>query len=77
MQEQIAEITSGIQELKEEKASVTPSNSLKNQKTLKLKLDKLNDTSRKDDVVTFEELGVDRLLLMRQIFIKICSSTPK
>ena len=32
-------------------------------KGLKAKLDKLNDQSRKDDVVTFEELGVDRLFV--------------
>ena len=32
-------------------------------KTVKQKLDKLNDQSRKDDVVTFEELGVDRIFI--------------
>lgn len=35
----------------------------KSRKALKLKLDKLNSQSRKDDVVTFEELGVDRLFV--------------
>ncbi len=30
---------------------------------MQVKLDKLNDQSRKDDVVTFEELGVDRLFV--------------
>ncbi len=39
----------------------------KTKKAVKLKLDKLNDTSRKDDVVTFEELGVDRLCLWMQL----------
>jgi hypothetical protein len=37
---------------------------------LKLKLDKLNDTSRKNDVVTFEELGVDRLFVDEADFYK-------
>ncbi len=42
----------------------------KTKKTLKLRLDKLNDTSRKDDVVTFEELGVDRLFIDEADFYK-------
>ena len=36
---------------------------MKVQKQVEAKLKKLNDTSRKDDVVTFEELGVDRLFV--------------
>ena len=36
---------------------------MKTQKSLETKLKKLNDTSRKDDVVTFEELGVDRIFV--------------
>ncbi len=39
-------------------------------KNLELKLKKLNDTSRKDDVVTFEELGVDRLFVDEADFYK-------
>ncbi len=71
LQEQIAEITSGIQELKEEKGERYAIKQLeKTKKTLKLKLDKLNDTSRKDDVVTFEELGVDRLFVDEADFYK-------
>ncbi len=35
----------------------------KTRKSLQARLDKLNDTSRKDDVVTFEQLGVDRLFV--------------
>lgn len=42
----------------------------KTKKSLKLRLDKLNDTSRKDDVVTFEELGVDRLFIDEADFYK-------
>jgi len=71
LQDQIAEITSGIRELKEEKGERYAIKQLeKTKKTLKLKLDKLNDTSRKDDVVTFEELGVDRLFVDEADFYK-------
>lgn len=62
--EQIAEITDGIRELKEAKGERYAIKQLeKTKKTLMLKLEKLNDTSRKDDVVTFEELGIDRLFV--------------
>ncbi|WP_368294549.1 DEAD/DEAH box helicase family protein [Dehalobacter sp. TBBPA1] len=71
LEEQIMEITSGIQELKEERGERYAIKQLeKTRKTLKLKLDKLNDTSRKDDVVTFEELGVDRLFVDEADFYK-------
>ncbi len=62
--DQIVEITSGIRELKEAKSERYAIKQLeKTKKTLQVKLEKLNDTSRKDDVVTFEELGVDRLFV--------------
>ncbi|WP_445671143.1 DEAD/DEAH box helicase family protein [Paenibacillus sp. FSL K6-2524] len=62
--EQISEITSGIRELKEAKGERYAIKQLeKTKKTLQVKLEKLNDTSRKDDVVTFEELGIDRLFV--------------
>nr|WP_309248957.1 helicase-related protein [Paenibacillus sp. MZ04-78.2] len=62
--EQIAEITSGIRELKEAKGERYAIKQLeKTKKTLQVKLEKLNDTSRKDDVVNFEELGIDRLFV--------------
>jgi N12 class adenine-specific DNA methylase len=71
LEEQIAEITNGIRELKEERGERYAIKQLeKTKKTLKLKLDKLNDTSRKDDVVTFEELGVDRLFVDEADFYK-------
>lgn len=71
LQEQIWEITNGIRELKEERGERYAIKQLeKTKKTLKLKLDKLNDTSRKDDVVTFEELGVDRLFVDEADFYK-------
>ncbi|WP_255678601.1 helicase-related protein [Cohnella silvisoli] len=62
--EQIAEITNGIRDLKEAKGERYAIKQLeKTKKTLQVKLEKLNDTSRKDDVVTFEELGIDRLFV--------------
>ncbi|MFC0213321.1 helicase-related protein [Paenibacillus chartarius] len=62
--EQISEITNGIRELKEARGERYAIKQLeKTKKTLQTKLEKLNDTSRKDDVVTFEELGVDRLFV--------------
>jgi uncharacterized protein YozE (UPF0346 family) len=71
LEEQIDEITNGIRELKEERGERFAIKQLeKTKKTLKLKLDKLNDTSRKDDVVTFEELGVDRLFVDEADFYK-------
>ena len=42
----------------------------KTRKQLKVKLEKLNDTSRKDDVVTFEQLGVDRLFVDESHYYK-------
>nr|WP_249866474.1 SNF2-related protein [Paenibacillus konkukensis] len=64
LEEQIYEITGGIRELKEAKGERYAIKQLeKTKKTLQIKLETLNDTSRKDDVVTFEELGVDRLFV--------------
>ncbi|MGE7224160.1 N-6 DNA methylase [Paenibacillus glucanolyticus] len=62
--EQISEITSGIRELKEAKGERYAIKQLeRTKKTLQVKLEKLSDASRKDDVVTFEELGIDRLFV--------------
>lgn len=64
LEEQIYEITGGIREMKEAKGERYAIKQLeKTKKTLQVKLEKLSDTSRKDDVVTFEELGVDRLFV--------------
>lgn len=64
LQEQLDEIVFGIEEAKNANAErFTVKQLEKTKKAIKLKLDKLNDTSRKDDVVTFEELGVDRLFV--------------
>jgi N12 class adenine-specific DNA methylase len=64
-------ITSGVRELKEARGERYAIKQLeKTKKTLELRLKKLNDTSRKDDVVTFEELGVDRLFVDEADFYK-------
>jgi N12 class adenine-specific DNA methylase len=61
---QISEITEGISELKSTNGERYSIKQLeKTKKALDVKLKKLNDQSRKDDVVTFEELGVDRLIV--------------
>ena len=62
LQEQIYEIEDGLMELKANNAERFTIKSLeKTKKSLEVKLKKLQDTSRKDDVITFEQLGVDRL----------------
>ena len=62
LQEQIYEIEDGLIELRANNAERFTIKSLeKTKKSLEVKLKKLQDTSRKDDVITFEQLGVDRL----------------
>ena len=64
LQQQIDEITLGVQQIKYDRGEkITVKQLEKTKKSLQTKLDKLNDQSRKDDVVTFEELGVDRLFV--------------
>lgn len=64
LQNQIDDITMGVQDLKEHNGeNFTIKQLVRLQKSLETKLAKLNDTSRKDDVVTFEELGVDRIFV--------------
>ena len=64
IQEQIDEIQSGIAELKHSSGEkFTIKQMEKSRKQLEAKLEKLRATERKDDVVTFEELGVDRLFV--------------
>ena len=60
--EQIFEVEEGLRELKSQRAERFTIKSLERTKRgLEAKLKKLQDSSRKDDVVTFEQLGVDRL----------------
>ncbi|OJU18294.1 MAG: DNA methylase [Clostridiales bacterium 43-6] len=63
-QQQLDEILNGIADLKANRGENFAVKQLeKTRKTIQLKLEKLNDQSRKDDVVTFEELGVDRIFV--------------
>lgn len=64
LEEQIEEIIDGIAEAKRNGGSrFTIKQMEKSKKSLQTKLSKLNDQSRKDDVVFFEELGIDRLFV--------------
>ena len=64
IQEQIWEIESGLEELKDSGAEQFTIKQLEHtKKGLEARLKRLNDNSRKDDVVTFEQLGVDRLFV--------------
>ena len=64
LKKQIAEVVAGIATAKRQEGSrFTVKQMEKSKKSLEAKLKKLNDQSRKDDVVTFEELGVDRLFI--------------
>jgi len=71
LQEQLDEIAAAVAELKSNRGENYSIKQLeKTKKSVKLKLDKLNDQSRKDVVVTFEELGVDRLFVDESHFYK-------
>jgi len=71
LEQQIDEIMMGISEAKREKAeNFTIKQMEKTKKGLQAKNDKLNDQSRKDDVVTFEELGVDRIFIDESHYFK-------
>ena len=64
IERQMNDITTAIAELAEEEGTrYTIKQMEKTKKTLETRLAKLNDQSRKDDVVTFEQLGVDRLFV--------------
>lgn len=65
------EIVDGMRELKENRGEKFSVKQLeKSKKNIELKLKKLNDQSRKDDVVTFEELGIDRLFIDESHYYK-------
>ena len=71
LENQIADITYSIEAAKEEAGQqYTVKQMEKTKKTLKAKLEKLNDQTRKDDVVTFEQLGVDRLFVDESHYYK-------
>ena len=71
LEQQLEEITGGIAELKRNRGENFSIKQLeKSKKSIKQKLDKLNDQMKKDDVVTFEELGVDRLFVDESHYYK-------
>lgn len=71
LMQQMDEITEGIADLKRNRGDRFSVKQLeKTKRSLKLKLDKLNDQSRKDDTVTFEELGIDRLFIDESHYYK-------
>lgn len=71
LEQQLEEITGGIAELKRNRGENFSIKQLeKSKKSIKQKLDKLNDQTKKDDVVTFEELGVDRLFIDESHYYK-------
>jgi len=71
LEQQLDEVTEGIAELKKNRGDNFSVKQLeRTKKSVKQKLDKLNDQSKKDDVVTFEELGVDRLFIDESHFYK-------
>lgn len=71
LEQQLEELTDGIADLKRNRGENFSIKQLeKSKKSVKQKLEKLNDQSRKDDVVTFEELGVDRLFIDESHYYK-------
>lgn len=71
LERQIEEILAGIEQAKAQKAErYTVKQMERTRKSLETRLAKLNDQSRKDDVVTFEQLGVDRLFIDESHYFK-------
>ena len=71
LRRQIEEITEGIAELKRNRGERFSIKAMeKSKKQLRIKLEKLSDRSRKDDVICFEELGVDRLFIDESHYYK-------
>ena len=78
IQDQIAEMLLAINELKANAGeNFTIKQMERTRKTLEAKLDKLRADSRKDDVITFEQLGVDRLFVDESHFYKNLFLTTK
>ena len=71
LQQQLDDIVEGIADIKRNRGDRFSVKQLeKTKRSLQTKLEKLNDQSRKDDVVTFEELGVDRLFIDESHYYK-------
>ena len=78
LNQQLEEIMNGISELKRNLGENFSIKQLeKAKKTVKQKLEKLNDQTRKDDIVTFEELGVDRLFVDEAHYYKNLAAFTK
>ena len=78
LEQQLDEILEGISELKRNRGDNFSIKQLeRTKKTVKQKLEKLNDQSRKDDVVTFEELGVDRIFIDEAHYYKNLATFTK
>lgn len=74
LERQIEEILAGIEQAKAQKAErYTVKQMERTRKSLEARLAKLNDQSRKDDTVTFEQLGVDRLFIDESHYFKNCA----
>ena len=71
LQRQLDDIERGIDDVQASKGEqFTVKQLMKTRKGIKAKLDKLNDTKRKDTVIDFEQLGVDRLFIDESHFYK-------
>ena len=78
LEQEMDEILDGIRELKENRGDRFSVKQLeRSKKAVQAKLEKLNDQSRKDDVVTFEELGVDRLFIDEAHYYKNLAAFSK
>nr|WP_243149363.1 LPD11 domain-containing protein [Colidextribacter sp. OB.20] len=78
LERQLDEVIGGISELKAQNGERFSIKQLeKTRKDIKEKLDQLNDQSRKDDVVTFEELGVDRIFIDEAHYYKNLAAFSK
>ena len=71
LEKQLFDIERGIEDVQASKGEqFTVKQLMKTRKSIKAKLDKLNDTKRKDTVIEFEQLGVDRLFIDESHFYK-------
>ncbi len=78
LQQQIDDVLLGIAQAKRERAeNFTVKQMEKTRKSLQIKLDRLNDQSRKDDLVTFEELGIDRIFVDEAHYYKNLAAYTK
>lgn len=78
LEQQLDEVLEGIAELKRNRGDNFSIKQLeRTKKTVKQRLDKLNDQSKKDDVVTFEELGVDRIFIDEAHYYKNLAAFTK